>query len=90
MVFPPTHSTRKMANYVRETFFWRWRNTSRPLSEDFNVLFPCFSLAEAAAAESEPFEIVRAMSYAMLLNDMLEFSAVHEYKTEKMRSLLVG
>jgi len=34
-------------------------------------------------------EIVQATFYAMLLNDMLELSAVHTYMTEKMRSVLV-
>ncbi|KAJ8434640.1 hypothetical protein Cgig2_032918 [Carnegiea gigantea] len=63
-----------------------------PLSEDFNVLCPCFSLAavEAAAVESELPEIVLAMFYAMLLNNMLELGAIHKYTTEKKRSLLVG
>ncbi|KAJ8428571.1 LOW QUALITY PROTEIN: hypothetical protein Cgig2_021629 [Carnegiea gigantea] len=81
-----------MANYVRETFIWRWRSIShppRPLPEDFNVLCPCFLLAKAetAATESELPEIVTF--YAMLLNKMLELGAVHEYTAKKMRSLLV-
>ncbi|KAJ8445655.1 hypothetical protein Cgig2_009056 [Carnegiea gigantea] len=63
MAFPPTHSTREMANYVRETFTWHWRSASclpRPLPEDFNVLCLYFSLAEAeaGATESELPEIV--------------------------------
>ncbi|KAJ8436722.1 hypothetical protein Cgig2_027393 [Carnegiea gigantea] len=95
MAFPPTHSTREMANYVKDTFTWRWRSASRPprpLPEDFNVLCPCFSLAEAeaTAAESELPEIVQATFYAMLLNEMLELGVVHEYKAERMKSLLVG
>ncbi|KAJ8432913.1 hypothetical protein Cgig2_004587 [Carnegiea gigantea] len=73
MAFPPTHSTREMANYVTEAITWCWRNASRPprpLPEDFNVLCPCFSLAEAeaAAAKSGMPEIVQATFYAMLLN----------------------
>ncbi|KAJ8437090.1 hypothetical protein Cgig2_016444 [Carnegiea gigantea] len=94
---PPTRSMREIANYIRETFIWRWRSTSRPtrpLPKDFNVLCPCFSLAlaeaEAAAAESGLPEIAQAMFYTMLLNEMLTFSVVHEYTAERMKSLLVG
>jgi len=56
------------------------------------VLRPCFSLAEAeaASAESGVLEIIQATFYAMLLNEMLELDAIHEYTAEKMRSLLVG
>ncbi|KAJ8421677.1 hypothetical protein Cgig2_004474 [Carnegiea gigantea] len=46
--------------------------------------------AEAAAAESGMPEIIQATFSAMLLNEMLELGAVHEYTAEKMRSLLVG
>ncbi|KAJ8436120.1 hypothetical protein Cgig2_001147 [Carnegiea gigantea] len=95
MAFPPTHSTREMANYVRETFTWCWRSASRPprpLPADFNVLCPCFSLAEAeaAVAESELSEIIQVTFYAILLNKILELVVVHEYTAERMRSLLVG
>ena len=95
MAFPPAHSTREMANYVREAFTWRGRNASRLpclLPEDFNLLCLCFSLAEveAAAAESGMPETVQAMFYAMLLNEMLELGVTHEYAAENMRSLLVG
>ncbi|KAJ8430746.1 hypothetical protein Cgig2_009637 [Carnegiea gigantea] len=76
---------------------WIWLSAShppRPLPEDFNVLCPYFSLAEAedeaAAAESELPKIVQATFYAILLNEMLELGVVHEYTTERMRSLLVG
>ncbi|KAJ8442188.1 hypothetical protein Cgig2_005128 [Carnegiea gigantea] len=63
MAFPPTHNTTEMANYVRETFICGWRSASRPprpFPEDFHVLCPHFSLAEAegAAAEFELTEIV--------------------------------
>ncbi|KAJ8429347.1 hypothetical protein Cgig2_008794 [Carnegiea gigantea] len=66
--------------------------TPRPLPEDFNVLCSCFSLveAEAAAAESGMPEIIQATFYAMLLNEMLELGAIHEYTAEKMGSLLEG
>jgi len=94
-VFPLTNSTREMANYVREAFTWSGRSASRsprPLPEDFNVLCPCFSLAEAevAAAKSGLPDIVQATFYAMLLNDMLELCTIHEYADEKMRYILVG
>ncbi|KAJ8444370.1 hypothetical protein Cgig2_019928 [Carnegiea gigantea] len=64
----------------------------RPLPEDFNVLCPCFSLAEveAAAAESKLPRIVQAMFYDMLLNEMLELGVVHEYTAERMKFLPVG
>ncbi|KAJ8427204.1 LOW QUALITY PROTEIN: hypothetical protein Cgig2_004363 [Carnegiea gigantea] len=93
MAFPPTRSMGEMANYPRETFIWCQRSAScppRPLPEDFNMLCPCFLLAEdeAAAAELELPEI--ATFYAMLLNEMLELGVVHEYTTERMKSLLVG
>ncbi|KAJ8435423.1 hypothetical protein Cgig2_001075 [Carnegiea gigantea] len=92
--FPPTHSTREMTNYVRETFTWHRRSASclpRPLPKDFDVLCPYFSLAEAEAAAAElglP-EIVQVAFYAILLSDMLELGAVHEYTTENIRSVLV-
>ncbi|KAJ8419880.1 hypothetical protein Cgig2_000617 [Carnegiea gigantea] len=94
MAFPPTDRTREMANYARETFTWHRRSAlrpPRPLPEDFDVLCPYFSLAEAeaAAAESGLPEIVQATFYAMLLSDMLELGAVHKYTAEKMRSVLV-
>ncbi|KAJ8450717.1 LOW QUALITY PROTEIN: hypothetical protein Cgig2_021189 [Carnegiea gigantea] len=92
MAFPPTHSTREMANYVREVFTWRRRSTSRPprpLPGDFKVLCPHFSLAEAEAAVVESGLPEIATFYAMLLNDMLELGAVHEYTAKKMRSVLV-
>ncbi|KAJ8437508.1 hypothetical protein Cgig2_007485 [Carnegiea gigantea] len=95
MAFPPTHSTREMANYVREAFAWRGRNVARPpcaLPEDFNVLCSHFSLAEVetTAAESGMPEIVQATFYAMPLNEVLELGVVHEYTAENMRPLLVG
>jgi len=84
-----------MANYVRETFIWRWRGASRTprlLPEDFYVLCPCFSLAEAevAAAEFDLPEIVQVMFYAMLLNKTLELGVAHEYTAKSMKSSLVG
>jgi len=45
-----------MANYVRETFIWHWRSASRPprpLPDDFYVLRPRFSLAEAESVATK-------------------------------------
>ena len=56
MAFPPIRNTREMANYVRETFIWRWRSASRlprPFPKDFHVLRPLFSLSEAESAAAE-------------------------------------
>ncbi|KAJ8422880.1 hypothetical protein Cgig2_027363 [Carnegiea gigantea] len=84
-----------LGNFPGLLFPPRWRSTSRPprpLPEDFNLLCPCFSLAEAeaTAVESELPEIIQATFYAVLLNEMVELSVVHEYTAERMRSLLVG
>ncbi|KAJ8422958.1 LOW QUALITY PROTEIN: hypothetical protein Cgig2_031580 [Carnegiea gigantea] len=93
MTFPPIHNTREMPNYVRETFIWRWRSASHPprlLPEDFHVLCPRFSLAEAEGATAE-FEIPEIVTfYAMLLNEAFELGMAHEYTTESMKSSLVG
>ncbi|KAJ8442135.1 hypothetical protein Cgig2_011325 [Carnegiea gigantea] len=94
MAFPPAHSMKEMVNYVSETFTWHWRSAScppHPLPEDAGVLCPYFSLAEAetAAAESGLRKIIQVTFYAMLLNDMLELGTVHEYTTEKMRSVFM-
>ncbi|KAJ8428833.1 hypothetical protein Cgig2_005898 [Carnegiea gigantea] len=95
MAFPSIYNTREVANYMRETFIWRWRSASRPprpLLEDFHVLCLCFLLAEAesAAAEFELPEIVQATFYAMLLNDSVELGMAHEYTAKRMKSSLVG
>ncbi|KAJ8428107.1 hypothetical protein Cgig2_025449 [Carnegiea gigantea] len=95
MAFPPIYNTREMADYVRESFVWRWRSASRPprpLLEDFLALCPSFSLSEAegAAAEFEFLEIVQAIFYAMLLNEVVELGVAHEFSTEGLKSALVG
>ncbi|KAJ8432518.1 hypothetical protein Cgig2_001111 [Carnegiea gigantea] len=95
MAFPPIHNMREMANYVRETFIWHWRSASHPprsLPEDFHVLCPHFSLAEAegAAAEFKLPEIVQAIFYAMLLNEAFGLGVAHEYAAESMKSSLIG
>ncbi|KAJ8424979.1 hypothetical protein Cgig2_031928 [Carnegiea gigantea] len=95
MAFPPIHSIKEMANYVRETFIWRWRSASRPprpLPEDSHVLCPRFSLVEAenAATEFELPEMVQVTFYAMLLNEAVELGMTHEYTAESMKSSLAG
>ena len=41
-------------------------------------------------SQLDMLEIAQATLYVILRNDMLELGAVHEYTSEKMRSLLVG
>ncbi|KAJ8423818.1 hypothetical protein Cgig2_017381 [Carnegiea gigantea] len=74
---------------------WRWRRATcppHPLSKDFYVLCPRFSLPEAeeAAASFELPEMVQAIFYAMLLNEAVELRVVHGFMTEGLRSALVG
>ncbi|KAJ8427306.1 hypothetical protein Cgig2_032955 [Carnegiea gigantea] len=87
MAFPPIYNTRETADYMRESFVWRWRRASRPprpLLEDFHALWPCFSLpeAEAAAVDSEIPEMVQETFYAMLLNEAVELGVVHSFSAE--------
>ncbi|KAJ8424041.1 hypothetical protein Cgig2_023226 [Carnegiea gigantea] len=72
MAFPPIYNTRKMDDYVRESFVWCWRRAScspRPLPEDFHALCPCFLLskAEGAVADFKLPEMVQVTFYVMLL-----------------------
>ncbi|KAJ8421605.1 hypothetical protein Cgig2_025734 [Carnegiea gigantea] len=95
MAFPPIYNTREMANYVRGSFIWSWRNTShppRPLPEDFHALCPRFSLSEAegAAADFELPEIVQATFYTIMLNKAVELGVAHDLTAESMKSSLVG
>ncbi|KAJ8447437.1 hypothetical protein Cgig2_019431 [Carnegiea gigantea] len=95
MAFPPIYNAREMADYVRESFIWRWRSAShppRPLPEDFHALWPRFSLAKAedAAAEYGLPEMVQATFYAMLLNEAVELGVAHNFTAEGMRAALVG
>ncbi|KAJ8429990.1 hypothetical protein Cgig2_033915 [Carnegiea gigantea] len=85
----------EMADYIRESFIWCWRRATRPprpLSEDYHVLCPRFSLpeAEGAAADFELPEMVQATFYAMLLNEAIELGVVHGFIAEGLRSALVG
>ncbi|KAJ8419891.1 hypothetical protein Cgig2_017701 [Carnegiea gigantea] len=95
VAFPLIYNMRKMANYVRESFIWRWRSAScppHPLTEDFHVLCPRFSLSEAegAAADFKLSEIVQATFYAMLLNEAIELGVAHDFAAESMKSSLIG
>ncbi|KAJ8438935.1 hypothetical protein Cgig2_012830 [Carnegiea gigantea] len=90
IAFPPLYNTREMADYVRESFIWRWRGATRPphpLPEDYHILCPRFSLpeAEGAATDFDFPEMVQATFYAMLLN-----FEVHGFMAEGLRSALVG
>ncbi|KAJ8422953.1 LOW QUALITY PROTEIN: hypothetical protein Cgig2_031575 [Carnegiea gigantea] len=88
MAFPPIHNMREMPNYVRETFIWGALCSPRLLPEDFHVLCPRFSLAEAGGvtAEFEILEIVQATFYAMLLNEAFALGMAQEYTAESMKS----
>jgi len=53
MVFPYFLNTKHAADYVRETFFWCWRERVRPpqlLPGDYHGLCPYFDLNVAEAA----------------------------------------
>ncbi|KAJ8447058.1 LOW QUALITY PROTEIN: hypothetical protein Cgig2_025435 [Carnegiea gigantea] len=63
-----------------------------PLLEDYHVLCPRFSFpeAEGAAANFELPEMVQAIFYAMLLNEVVELGLVHDFIAEGLKSALVG
>ncbi|KAJ8433142.1 hypothetical protein Cgig2_007106 [Carnegiea gigantea] len=95
MAFPPICNTRKMANYVRESFIWRWRSALRPprsLPEDFHILCSRFLLskAEGAAVDFELPQIVQTKFSAMLLNEAVELGVAYDYTVESMKSSLIG
>jgi len=53
MVFPYFLSTEQVADYVRATFMWRWREYIRPpqaLPKDYCSLSPYFDLDVAKAS----------------------------------------
>ncbi|KAJ8433390.1 hypothetical protein Cgig2_019180 [Carnegiea gigantea] len=84
-----------MADYVRESFIWRWRRATRPphpFPEDYHILSPHFSLPEAerGAADFELPEIVQATFYAMLLNEAVELAVLRGFVAEGLKSSLVG
>ncbi|KAJ8442957.1 hypothetical protein Cgig2_019530 [Carnegiea gigantea] len=95
MAFAPLYDTREMADYVRESFIWRWRRATHPphpLPEDYRVLRPHFSLpkAERAVADFELLEMVQATFYAMLLNEAIELGVMRGFMADCLKSLLVG
>ena len=95
MAFPLLYNTRKMADYVSESFIWRWRRATcppRPLPEDYHVLCPHFSLpeAEGATADFELPTMVQVTFYAMLLHKAVELGVVHGFMVEGLRLALVG
>ncbi|KAJ8438013.1 LOW QUALITY PROTEIN: hypothetical protein Cgig2_029994 [Carnegiea gigantea] len=92
MAFPPLYDTREMADYVRKSFIWHWRRATRPpcpLTEDYHVLCPRFSLPEAkgATADFELLEMGQATFYAMLLNEAIERVC---FMAEGLKLALVG
>ncbi|KAJ8426359.1 hypothetical protein Cgig2_025498 [Carnegiea gigantea] len=81
MAFPPLHETREMADFVRDSFRWRWRSTTCPprlLPDDYQDLCPRFMLSdvESAALEFELLEMVKVIFYAMPLKDAVELGIV--------------
>ena len=80
---------------MRESFRWRWRRATRPprpLPDNFQDLWPCFSLSEAerAALDFELPEMVQATFYIMLLNDAVELGMVSGFLAGDLRSSLEG
>ena len=95
MAFSPIYNTREMADYVRESFVWRWRRASRlprSLPEDLQALCPRFSLSEVedAAVNCELSETVQATFYAMLLNEAVELGVVHGFTSKDLKLALVA
>ncbi|KAJ8449176.1 hypothetical protein Cgig2_027178 [Carnegiea gigantea] len=95
MAFSPIYNTREIADYVRESFVWRWRRASRPpcpLPEDFHAICPYFSLPEVvgAAANFELLEMVQATFYTMQLNQAVELGVVRGFMAKGLTSALAG
>ncbi|KAJ8427838.1 LOW QUALITY PROTEIN: hypothetical protein Cgig2_029755 [Carnegiea gigantea] len=95
MSFPPLYDTREMADYVRESFIWRWRRARhlpRPLPKDYYILCLRFSLpkAERAPADFELPEKVQVTFYTLLLNETVELGVVHGFMAKDLKSSLVG
>ena len=95
MAFHLLYDIREMANFVRESFFWRLRRSTRlprPLPEDYQDLCTHFSLpeAEGAALNFELPEMVQATFYAILLNDATELGVVRGFIADDLKSILVG
>ncbi|KAJ8422560.1 hypothetical protein Cgig2_005758 [Carnegiea gigantea] len=94
VAFPLLYDTREMADYVRESFIWRWRRAMRlPCSifEDYHVLCPRFSLPEAkrAAANFELPKMVQATFYVILLNGVVELGVVRGFMADGLKSSLL-
>jgi len=89
MAFPPLYNTREMADYMRESFIWRWRGATcppHPLPEDYCNLCPRFSLPKAERAAA----MVQATFYVMLLNDAIKLGIVRGFIANDLKSTLVG
>ena len=95
MAFPPLYDTKKMADFVRESIRWCGRRATRlprPLPDDYQDLYPCFSLLEAerAVLDFELPEMVQATFYAMLLNDAVELGIVSGFLADDLKVTLQG
>ncbi|KAJ8444872.1 hypothetical protein Cgig2_029803 [Carnegiea gigantea] len=93
MAFPPLYDTKKMADFIRESFRWHWRRAThlpRPLPDDCQDLCPHFLLlkAERAALDFELPEMAQATFYAMLLNDAIELGLVSGFLTDDLKATL--
>jgi len=95
MAFPPLYNTREIADFMRESFIWRWRRATRspyPLPDDYHDLCPRFLLpkAEGAAPDFGLPEMVQAIFYTMLLNDAVELGVVSGFVADNLKSTLSG
>jgi len=80
-----------MADHVRETFRWHWRNASRllrPLKEDYWDLCPYFILfkAEEAARDFKIPKMVQATFYAILLNNAVGLGIVSRFLVANLKA----
>ncbi|KAJ8419943.1 LOW QUALITY PROTEIN: hypothetical protein Cgig2_020753 [Carnegiea gigantea] len=95
MVFPPLYDTIEMINFVRESFRWHCRNTTRlpcSLSDNYYDLCPRFTLcdAERAAFDFELPEMVQVTFYAVLLTDAVELGIVSGFIAVDLKLTLEG
>ena len=95
MAFPHMYNTKEIADYVRESFVWRWRRAlclPRPFPEDFHALCPRFLLSESEGATADFWlpKMVQAIFYAMLLNKAVKMGVVPGFSNEGLKSALVG
>ncbi|KAJ8423581.1 LOW QUALITY PROTEIN: hypothetical protein Cgig2_002910 [Carnegiea gigantea] len=95
MAFPLLHDTGEMADFMRESFRWRWRSVMRPLHplpDDCQDLCLCFVISEAeqAALDFELPKMVHATFYAMLLNNSVRLGLVGGFIAASLKVSLEG